>query len=61
VCYQSNVIGEGTTDGMNPIQVSYKESGNVTVLLDRKNKQIWIHVLFTCHYHNMHFTVKCNG
>jgi hypothetical protein len=61
VGYQPNVIDEGTIDGMDPLQVSYKHSGNVNVFLDRKNKQLCIHVHFTSHHHNMLFTVKRNG
>jgi hypothetical protein len=45
--YQCNVIGVGTTDDTDPIQVSYKEC-----YFDCK---LWIH--FMCHYHDMHFTV----
>jgi hypothetical protein len=25
------------------------------------NKQLWVHVQFTCHNRNMHFVVKYNG
>jgi hypothetical protein len=48
---------------------THKQEGDLISLLlffqnkERKlrNKQLWVHVQFMCHYRNMQFTVKCNS
>jgi hypothetical protein len=41
LCYQSNIIGMGTTDGMYPTHICYKE-GSFLYEPDKLNMFIWL-------------------
>jgi hypothetical protein len=59
-----SVIRVGTTNDEDFLQVTCKEGyfhnecGGINVPFD---KQLWAHIQFICHYHNMHFIFMCSG
>jgi hypothetical protein len=57
---QHNATGAGTIDGADPIQVSYKEGGNLNMSFDREYKQLWSHAHSICHLNNINFTGEYN-